>query len=96
MGRVNISDVLPGELSLMAQHLLVVTDPDLVEFFRVVGIDGQELDPFIQRKGLIHGFLKHPEIKREPADIPVDVLVFSHKDRVDSTNVTKVCQLVDL
>jgi hypothetical protein len=65
----------------MAEHLLVVAYPHLVKFFGVVGINGEEFDPFVKGEGIVHGFLQYPEIEREPADIPVGVFVFAHMKR---------------
>jgi hypothetical protein len=63
--------------------MLVIAYPDLIEFFRVVGVYGQEFDPFIKGKGFVHGLLQYPEVKREPAYIPVEVFVFSHLMRIE-------------
>jgi hypothetical protein len=65
----------------MTEHLLVIADTHLVEFLGIIGVYGQELDSFVKGKGFVHGFLEHPEIKRQPADIPVDVFVLAHMER---------------
>ena len=81
--RVDIFEVLLREFTFVSKHLFVVADPHLVELLRIVGVDGQEFNPLIQGQGFIHGFLKYPEIKREPADIPVGVFVFAHKEEMN-------------
>jgi len=58
--------------------VLIVTHPDLIEFFGVIGINGEEFNSFIQGEGFIHGLLENPEIEREPTYIPVEVFVFAH------------------
>ncbi len=61
--RIHLTEMLFGKLPFVPEHLFVVTDPYLVEFFRVIGVNGQELDALVKRQGFIHGFLKHPEVK---------------------------------
>ena len=67
----------------MTEHLFVVADPDLVKFLHIVGVYGQEFDAFIQGKCFVHGFLEHPEVKREPADIAIGIFVFAHMGEID-------------
>ena len=53
-----------GKFPFVTEHVLVITDPYLVEFLCIVGVDGQEFNPFIKGQGFVHGLLQHPEIER--------------------------------
>ena len=68
----------------VSDQLLVVAYSDLVKFLHVVGVYCQKFKTLKKGKGNILCFLKHSQIKGEPADIPVEILILAHDSRLKS------------